>query len=68
LQLAAKQAGLTLLNTSHQSRYFQTSYVWDYFKNFVLQKKSAYSPAQKSWLISLNLFDNMYCVLQKTGN
>ena len=65
LQLAASKAGLILLNTSHKSRYFQTSYVWEYFKNFVLQKKSAYSPPKNELLVSLNFFDNIYCVLKK---
>jgi len=65
LKLAAGKAGLTLLSTSHLSRCFQTGYIWNYFKNFVLQRKSAYSSANKGLLVSLNLFDNLYCVLKK---
>ncbi len=66
LKLAAHKAGLQLIHSSHRTRYFQPGYVWDYFKNFVLQKKTAYSPANKGLLLPLNLFDNMYCVLRKS--
>jgi 2-polyprenyl-3-methyl-5-hydroxy-6-metoxy-1,4-benzoquinol methylase len=65
LTQAADKAGLHLLHTSHRSRYFQMGYVWNYFKNFVVQKKSSSSTMQKGLLISLNLFDNMYCVLKR---
>jgi 2-polyprenyl-3-methyl-5-hydroxy-6-metoxy-1,4-benzoquinol methylase len=65
LRFAAGQAGLMLISSSHQSRFFQTRYVWDYFKNFVLGKKSSYSSSKNGIIIPLNLFDNMYCVLKK---
>lgn len=65
LRFAAGKAGLLLVNSSHKSRFFQTSYVFDYFKNFVLGKRSTNPSHKKGFIISLNLYDNMYCVLKK---
>jgi 2-polyprenyl-3-methyl-5-hydroxy-6-metoxy-1,4-benzoquinol methylase len=65
IRLAAKKAGLELLNVSHRSRYFQLKYIWQYFKNFILARKTNYSSSGSGMIVPLNLFDNMYCVLMK---
>jgi 2-polyprenyl-3-methyl-5-hydroxy-6-metoxy-1,4-benzoquinol methylase len=65
LQKAAEQVGLVVVSHTYRSRYFQVKYVWDYFKNFVLRKKTPYRSADKGLIIPINLFDNMYCVLRK---
>jgi hypothetical protein len=65
LKEAARKSGLVLINHSYRSRYFQLKFVWNYFKNFVLRKKTTYRSANKGFIIPINLFDNMYCVLKK---
>ena len=65
LSAAAEKAGLELTHTSYRSRYFSLDYIWTYFKNFLLKKKSPLS-GPKKWLFPVNLFDNMYAVLRKT--
>lgn len=62
---AASKAGLDIINVSYRSRYFAISYLLQYFNNFLLQKKYSSYAMQKKWVIPLNLFDNMYCVLKK---
>jgi 2-polyprenyl-3-methyl-5-hydroxy-6-metoxy-1,4-benzoquinol methylase len=65
LRLAAKKAGLELVNVSHRSRYFQLKYIRQYFYNFILAKKTSYSSSGNGMIVPLNLFDIMYCVLRK---
>jgi 2-polyprenyl-3-methyl-5-hydroxy-6-metoxy-1,4-benzoquinol methylase len=65
IRLAAKMAGLELLNVSHRSRYFQLKYIRQYFYNFILTKKTNYSSSGSGMITPLNLFDIMYCVLKK---
>jgi SAM-dependent methyltransferase len=65
LGILASKAGLELVSTNYFSRYFSAGYLSEYFNNFILRKQARSTSTKDGFVIPVNLYDNMYCVLRK---